>query len=677
MNQIINEELKVLLEKIRFHDKLYHHDDKPIITDEEYDKLCLRYDQLIENFPDLGFSKRNNVGFKPKDQFLKIKHKKPMLSLNNGFSFNDIEDFISRVKKFLALKNVTPEIICEPKIDGLSISLSYEKGFLISAVTRGDGETGELVTENVSTIKEIPKFIENAPDFIEVRGEIFMNKDEFLNLNEVQKKNNEKIFSNPRNAAAGTIRQKKVKITNKRKLNFIAYTIGEVTGTDFAKTQSELLEIFTKWGFITPENIKIVQDINEIKTYYNFMLNNRDSIKYEIDGLVYKINSIDLQNRLGFMSRAPRWAIAHKLPSITAETIINEIDLQVGRTGAITPVARVKKVNVGGVFVSNVTLHNEDEIKRKDIRLGDTVVIERAGDVIPHINKVIIEKRKFGSKEFLISNLCPSCNSITTKNKNESIRRCNNIFKCKSQLIERLIHFCSKNAFNIEGLGEKQIKIFFELGILKTFSDIFLLENYKDKIIKIDRFGETSLNNLFTSINKSKSITFDRFIYSLGIKQIGDTTAKLIADHYKDFNKLKSELINKQENNIENYNNLINIDQIGESIVLDLVTFFKNDENINELEKLINLISIRKYNYTTIDSIFSNKKVVITGTLDSLSREEIKFKLNTFGAKVVSQVSNNTDFLIVGNKPGSKLSKAKKENIKIINENELLKIIDL
>ncbi len=327
-----------------------------------------------------------------------------------------------------------------------------------------------------------------------------MNKDDFLKLNENQKKNNKKIFSNPRNAAAGTIRQKNLQITTKRKLNFIAYTIGEVSNINFVKTQVELLDVFNKWNFITPKNIKIVKNINEIKTYFNFMLSNRDTLKYEIDGLVYKINSFDFQNRLGFMSRAPRWAIAHKLPSITAETIINKIDLQVGRTGAITPVARVKKTNVGGVFVSNITLHNEDEIKRKDIRLGDTVLIERAGDVIPHIKHVIKKKRKFGTKEFIISNICPSCNSITIKKENEAVRRCNNSIKCKSQIIERLIHFCSKNAFNIEGLGEKQIKIFFESNFLQNFSDIFLLKNYKDKIIKIERFGETSLNNLFASI---------------------------------------------------------------------------------------------------------------------------------------------------------------------------------
>ena len=677
MNKEISEELKVLLEKINIHDRLYHQDDQPIITDQEYDQLCLRYDELINKFPNLGFSKRTNIGFKPKEQFVKIKHKKPMLSLNNAFSFDDIEDFIKRVKKFLALKNINFEIMCEPKIDGLSISLSYEKGLLLSAVTRGDGETGELVTENVLTIKEIPKFIENAPEFIEIRGEIFMNKDDFLKLNENQKKNNEKIFSNPRNAAAGTIRQKNLQITTKRKLNFIAYTIGEVSNINFVKTQLELLDVFNKWNFITPKNIKIVKNINEIKTYFNFMLSNRDTLKYEIDGLVYKINSFDFQNRLGFMSRAPRWAIAHKLPSITAETIINKIDLQVGRTGAITPVARVKKTNVGGVFVSNITLHNEDEIKRKDIRLGDTVLIERAGDVIPHIKHVIKQKRKFGTKEFIISNICPSCNSITIKKENEAVRRCNNSIKCKSQIIERLIHFCSKNAFNIEGLGEKQIKIFFESNFLQNFSDIFLLKNYKDKIIKIERFGETSLNNLFASIEKSKSITFDKFIFALGIRQIGENTAKLIADHYKDFNNLKSTLIKTVEKNRMNYDNLINIDQIGESIAHDLIEFFKIDENINDLDKLINLISIIPYNSKTVDSVFTNKKVVITGTLETLSRDEIKSKLNLFGAKVVSQVSNNTDYLIAGSKPGSKLKKAKEGKVKIINENEFLKMIEL
>ncbi len=675
MSQNIKEELKFLLDKINLHDRLYHNEDEPIISDQEYDKLCLKYDSLLKKFPNIGFSKRSNVGYQPHEQFIKIKHKKPMLSLNNAFSFDDINDFMIRIKKYLTLSKQDIEIICEPKIDGLSISLLYENGILKSAITRGDGKKGELVTENVFTIKNIPKFLNNSPHYIEIRGEIFMKKKDFLHLNKTQKVKNGKIFSNPRNAASGTIRQKKLGIAKQRKLSFIAYTIGALSSKKFVDYQSDLLKVLKKWDFDTPQFIKIVNNLVEVREYYNFMLKKRESLEYDIDGLVYKVNSLELQNRLGFLSRAPRWAVAHKLPSSSVQTVVNKIDLQVGRTGAITPVARVKKINVAGVYVSNVTLHNEDEIERKDIRIGDTVILERAGDVIPHIKSVVIEKRKPGANKYKISKYCPSCNSITLKKSNEAVRRCNNNISCKAQILERLIHFCSKNAFNIEGLGEKQIKVFFDLDILKKFSDIFLLKNYRDKIIKLDGFGELSLTNLFTNIEKSKSITFEKFIFSLGIKQVGESISKLLAEHYKNLSNLKSEFLNIIEKDNANYKNLINIDKIGESIANDLMEFFLKKKNVEDLLKLETLVSIKEYSQLKIDSIFNNKKVVITGSLDTLSRDELKFKLNNLGAKVVSQVSSNTDYLIVGKKAGSKLAKSKDHNIKIIYENEFLKML--
>ena len=675
MNQDIKNELISLKEKISLHDKLYHHDDQPLISDYEYDQICSRYDELINLYPDLGFEVRDNVGFKPSEKFKKVKHKKPMLSLNNGFSNQHIEDFINRIKKFLNINNEEIEFICEPKIDGLSISLIYEKGNLTSAITRGDGEFGELVTNNILTIRDIPKKITKGPDFVEIRGEIFMFKDDFLTLNKYRDKNNFKIFANQRNATAGSVRQKDPKITAERKLNFFAYTLGEISQDFKIIDQYNLLLLLSNWGFKTPKHIKIINNLNQIKDYYKYMINIRDNLNYEIDGLVYKVNSFNLQDRLGYMSRAPRWAIAHKLPSKGVETILNDINLQVGRTGAITPVGRVKKVNIGGVFVSNVTLHNEDEIKRKDIRIGDTVIIERAGDVIPQITGVVMEKRSKSNISYKISEFCPSCGSPTFKPKNEAVRRCLNSVNCKAQLIEKLIHFCSKSAFNIDGLGEKQIKLFYKLNLIKNFSDIFQLEKNKNIINSLEGFGKVSTNNLINSIDKSREISFDKFLYSLGIRRIGESNAKLLAEHYKDFENLKSQFLKAANKNTNSYDNLVNIDQIGESIAEDLINFFKNKEILDDIELLLTHIKIESYFKKKINSLFTDRKVVITGSFEDLSRDEAKEKLNLMGAQVVSQVSNNTDFIIVGDKPGKKLKSAQEKGIKIINEIEFVSII--
>ncbi len=673
----IKEELKMLIKNIKLHDKLYHHEDNPFITDDEYDKICLKYDELVNLYPDLGFTPRKQIGFKPKRQFSKLKHQKPMLSLNNGFSLDDIENFISKSKKFLSLKSDDDlEFVCEPKIDGLSISLIYENGQLKSALTRGDGIFGELVTENILTIKKIPKSIKNPPKFIEIRGEIFMFKNDFNNLNLKQIENRLKVFSNPRNAAAGSIRQKNVAITKERKLNFVAYTIGDVSDELKIKSQSELLKFLKSWNFKIPENVNCIKNIFEIKQYYQMMLNKRNNLNFEIDGLVYKVNSFEFQKRLGFISRAPRWAIAHKLPSNLVETIIENIDVQVGRTGALTPVARLRKTNVGGVFVSNVSLHNEDEIERKDIRIGDSVLIERAGDVIPHIKKVIIEKRKLGSLKYQMPDYCPSCNTKTFKKENEAVRRCINGVNCQSQAIEKLIHFCSKNAFDIDGLGERQIKLFYKQNFIKKFSDIFFLNSFKSKLIKLDGFGELSLENLFKSIENSKSISFEKFLFSLGIKQVGESTAKLLAENYIDFENLKSELAKAINKNSNSYLNLINIDQIGESIVDDLISFFENQSNSNEITKLLDIIKIQNKKDKKNNSFFSNKKIVVTGTLKSLSREEVKSILIKNGAKVISQISNNTDYLIYGEKPGKKISLAKEKKIQILTENDFINLIE-
>ena len=675
MSSDVYNRLSFLKKQIEHHNKLYHGHDDPVISDKEFDNICIEYDNLVVRNPNLGFKKREDIGFEPLEKFTKIKHSKPMLSLNNGFNMNDIDDFIKRTCKFLNISCDDIEFVCEPKIDGLSISLLYENGELSQALTRGNGYEGELVTENILTIDNIPKKIVDYPELLEVRGEIFISKNDFKKLNKEQLTNNKKVFSNPRNAAAGSIRQKDSNEIKKRNLMFFAYTVGEVSDENHFDTQINLLNKFKYWGFNIPENIKLLKTLDEISSYYNSMLEMRDKIDYEIDGLVYKVNSFALQKRLGEMSRAPRWAIAHKLPSLIKESIIEKIDLQVGRTGTITPVARVKKVKIGGVEVSNVTLHNEDEIERKDIRIGDTVLIERAGDVIPHILSVVKEKRTKISEKYFISKYCPACNQITIKKEGEAARKCINT-DCKAQKIENLIHFCSKNGMNIDGLGNKQIKLFFKRGIVTKYSDIFKLYEKKDELISYDRFGELSVNKLLSNINKAKLVNFDKFLTSLGIKQVGENTSKILAEHYINLPTLIDN-IKKATNKVsDEFHYLVNIDQIGMSVAEDIINFFNSSTNLVELNKLSQQLNINPYQKLNVDNYFLNKKIVITGALNNFTRDEIKTKLNSLGSKFVSQVSKNIDLVIYGENPGSKLSKAQELNIKMIDEKKLNEILD-
>ena len=675
MSSDVYNRLSFLKKQIEHHNKLYHGHDDPVISDKEFDNICIEYDNLVVRNPNLGFKKREDIGFEPLEKFTKIKHSKPMLSLNNGFNMNDIDDFIKRTCKFLNISCDDIEFVCEPKIDGLSISLLYENGELSQALTRGNGYEGELVTENILTIDNIPKKIVDYPELLEVRGEIFISKNDFEKLNKEQLTNDNKVFSNPRNAAAGSIRQKDSSKIKKRNLMFFAYTVGEVSDQNLFDTQINLLDKFKYWGFNIPENIKLLKTLDEISSYYNSMLEMRDKIDYEIDGLVYKVNSFALQKRLGEMSRAPRWAIAHKLPSLIKESIIEKIDLQVGRTGTITPVARVKKVKIGGVEVSNVTLHNEDEIERKDIRIGDTVLIERAGDVIPHILSVVKEKRTKMSEKYFIPKHCPACCQITIKKEGEAARKCINT-DCKAQKVENLIHFCSKNGMNIDGLGNKQIKLFFKKGIVTKYSDIFKLYEKKDELKSYDGFGELSVNKLLSNINKAKLVNFDKFLTSLGIKQVGENTSKILAEHYIDLPNLINN-IKKATNKVsDEFHYLVNIDQIGISVAEDIINFFNSSTNLDELDKLSEQLSIKPYQKLNVDNYFLNKKVVITGTLNNFTRDEIKTKLNSLGSKFVSQVSKNIDLVIYGENPGSKLSKAQELNIKMIDEKKLNEILD-
>ena len=677
MNIEILNKLNSLSDKIKYHNFKYHTQDNPEITDFEYDKLCKQYDDIILSKPEFSFLERKSVGGEISKQFQKHQHQKPMGSLVNAFSIEDVNDFIERTYKFLSLKKeFLLEFTCEPKVDGLSISLLYLNGNLLNAVTRGDGYVGEIVTENIKTIKDIPHKLKGKyPKFIEIRGEIFMKKSHFEQLNKTQIENNNKIFANSRNAAAGSIRQKDVNILKQRKLNFLAFTIGEYTEDFNFDNQVHLLRRFDEMGLITNKENYLANNIKEIKEFYIKILSKRHILDYEIDGLVYKVNNKILQERLGNLSRAPRWAIAHKLPAEVVETTLLNIETQVGRTGALTPVGKLEPIRVGGVLVSNVSLHNEDEIFRKDIRIGDTIKIQRAGDVIPQVVGVVKEKRVKDSSVYSAPKHCPSCNGITFKPDGEAIRRCLSGINCPAQTVEKLKHFVSKNAFNIDGLGEKLIEMLFKEGIIKDFADIFAIEKYKNRLEKKVGLGKLSVSNLLDSIESKKKITFDKLIYALGIRQVGETNSKLLALHYNSFENFRIEMTKARDKTSNSFYELVSIDQIGESIAEDLVLYFNTNSNLIIFDKLLNYINIVNIKKTSAISPYTDKIIVLTGTLNSMSRDEAKKTLHSLGAKVSSSVSKNTDFLIIGDQPGSKAKKAKELNIPIVSEEEWIGII--
>ena len=662
---------------IEYHNKKYHTDDSPEITDYEFDQLCKKYDDIISANPEFHFLERKSIGAQTSDQFEKFRHAKPMGSLVNAFTFEDVKDFVGRTNKYLSLnQNNELEFMCEPKIDGLSISLLYFDGTLIKAVTRGDGSVGEIVTNNIKTIKDIPHTLSGTPPkFIEIRGEIFMTKKNFEELNQLQIKKNERIFATPRNAAAGSIRQKELKIIKNRKLNFFAFSIGEFSSDFDFKTQYELLNKFEEMGLMTNSENLQVQKFIDLKNFYLKILSKRNELDYEIDGIVYKINNIELQNRLGNLSRAPRWAIAHKLPPEIVETTIINIETQVGRTGALTPVGKLKPIKVGGVIVSNVSLHNEEEIFRKDIRVGDTIKIQRAGDVIPQIIGVNLERRPQNTKKYSPPEFCPSCGNNAIKPLDEAIRRCIAGVICPAQSIEKLKHFVSKNAFDIDGLGDKLIEMLFNEKIISDFNDIFEIKKYEDYLIKKEGLGPLSVSKLLKSINSKRKITLDKLIYALGIRQIGETNSKLLALNYKSFNNLCSEMLIANDKTTEAFRKLVSIDQIGEKVANDLVSYFNSDLNQNIFKKLLRNITVDTYENSFKESPYTGKTIVLTGTLNNMSRDEAKYAIQNMGAKIVNTVSKNTDFVIVGENPGSKVKKAIELNIKIINQDEWMKII--
>ena len=665
---------KIYLSKVGLYqryNKHYYDKSKPLVNDYEFDKLKNEIIELEKKYKYLNNSNSptNTIGYKPSKNFIKSAHRVKMLSLSNIFSKDDLINFEKKICNFLNLKHSSKiEYSVEPKIDGISASLTYKDGILKSGLSRGDGLVGELITENLKTIKDIPKKINSKgfPRDVDIRGEVFISKKDFLEMKDK--------FANPRNAASGSLRQKNSNETKKIPLKFIAYNFGYSEGLKVEK-QSEFLKQLDKWGFKVSKFNKVISGIENLLENYKKIENQRFELDYDVDGLVYKINSFTLQNRLGFLSNSPRWATAHKFSAINSFSKILNIEIQIGRTGALTPVAKIEPVNIGGVVVSNASLHNEDEINRKDIRIGDTVNIERAGDVIPHVISVDTKKRLKNSEKYIFPKKCPSCGSKINKEYNnqtkkyDAVKRCSSEgYICEKMAIEKIKHFISKDAFNIDGLGKKVVEKFWDLKLIKLPQDIFNL-NY-DKISKLDGWGNLSVSNLKYAINKSKKITLERLIFSLGIRHIGQENAKLLSNNIKSLDNLM-----KIRSNFD-FISLLNIDGIGETQITSLKKFFSNNENLNvikELSKHIQLIeSVEK-----TDGKFKNKTFMFTGKLEGMSRAEAKTVIEKNSGKILSSVTSKLDYLIIGEKPTkNKVNKAKEINIKIINQKDFQKLVN-
>jgi DNA ligase (NAD+) len=672
---------KKLVKEIAKHDIAYHQEDAPTISDADYDKIRHELDKIEAEYPELITSDSPNkkVGAAPAKGFKKIRHSMPMLSLSNVFNEEDLGDFIQKVQRFL---NITDNIVfeTEPKIDGLSCSLRYEDGTLVLAATRGDGSEGEDITANVQHINDIPKSLpKEVPDILEVRGEIYMRRDEFIALNKRQEEAGKQIFANPRNAAAGSVRQLDSSITAQRPLHFFGYALGEVSAP-IAKTQSGIRKQLKAWGFVEAEPSMVCHSVEDILAYYNKVMVMRPDLPYDIDGVVYKVDDLALQERLGFVSRSPRWATAHKFPAERAVTILKDIDIQVGRTGSLTPVARLEPVTVGGVVVSNATLHNEDEIERKGVLIGDHVVIQRAGDVIPQVVEVLLDKRTGKEKKFEFPTHCPVCGSIAVREEGEVVRRCTGGLICKAQAVERLKHFVSRLAFDIEGLGAKIVEEFYEDGLIKTPGDIFRLEsNDKNSIAPIRKregWGETSAKNLFASIEQRRTITFDRFIYALGIRQIGEATAKKLAGFYTTLEAMRVGLDEAQTVGTDARGDLLNIEDVGPSVTDDLLAFFAERHNKEVLDDLQSELNILPYERPqAVDSPVVGKTVVFTGSLVTMTRQEAKANAERLGAKVAGSVSKKTDYVVAGEDAGSKLKNARELGVSVLTEEEWKRLI--
>jgi len=669
------------------HDRRYYQEDAPTVSDAEYDELRRRYGAIEARFPQLASreSLTQRVGAAPSARFAKVRHAVPMLSLDNAFAEEDVVDFVGRIRRFLRLSD-DAEIAfsAEPKIDGLSMSLRYENGELVTGATRGDGAEGEDVTANVKTLADVPHRLKGRalPAVCEVRGEVYMTKHAFLALNNRQAETGGQIFANPRNSAAGSLRQKDPSITASRPLGFFAYAWGEM-GEMPADTQWGMIKWFERCGFKTNPLTKMCRSVEALLQFHREIEAQRSTLDYDIDGVVYKVDRIDWQERLGFVSRTPRWAIAHKFPAEKATTVVKDIEIQVGRTGALTPVAKLEPVTVGGVVVQNATLHNFDEITRLDVRRGDTVRIQRAGDVIPQVLGVVLEKRPRGAKPYEFPKKCPCplhtevVRDTTATGEEGAVARCSGEFACPYYVVEHLKHFVSRRAFDIDGLGEKQIEFFHEQGWLNEPADIFTLEerNKKIHLEEVEGFGETSVRNLFNAIAARREISLERFVYALGIRHVGETTAQALARGYGSWAAFHEACSKLAEGDAEAKEDMDALDQIGDTVIESLREYFAEAHNRRRIERLAAQVRIRDAEMPRADSAIAGKTVVFTGTLEKMTREEAKASAERLGAKVAGSVSKKTDYVVAGPGAGSKLAEAKKLGVAVITEDEWLKLI--
>jgi DNA ligase (NAD+) len=673
--------------EIAAHDRRYYEEDAPTVSDADYDRLRQRYTAIEARFAQLRTpaSLTQRVGAAPSARFAKVRHAVPMLSLDNAFGEDDVRDFVGRIRRFLRLAD-DEEIAfsAEPKIDGLSMSLRYEKGALVTGATRGDGYEGEDVTANVKTLADIPQRLKgaNIPAICEVRGEVYMTKHAFLALNKRQAETGGQIFANPRNSAAGSLRQKDPSITASRPLGFFAYSWGEISEMP-AETQSGMIKWFERCGFKTNPLTKLCRGVDALLNFHHQIEAQRGTLDYDIDGVVYKVDRLDWQERLGFVSRSPRWAIAHKFPAERAITVLKDIEIQVGRTGALTPVAKLEPVTVGGVVVQNATLHNADEIARLDVRIGDTVEIQRAGDVIPQVLGVIPDKRPRGAKPYEFPKVCPCplhtevVRDQTAAGEAGAIARCTGEFACPYQAVEHLKHFVSRRAFDIDGLGDKQIELFYEQGWIKEPADIFTLEerNAKIRLQEVEGFGETSVRNLFAAIAARRDIALERFIYALGIRHVGETTAVALARGYGSWDAFHDACLKLAKGDEDTRQDMDALDQIGDTVIDSLRDYFAEAHNRRRIERLAAQVNIREAAKPRGDSAIAGKTVVFTGTLETMTRDEAKASAERLGAKVSGSVSKKTDYVVAGPGAGSKLADAKKLGVSVLTEDDWAKLI--
>lgn len=677
-------ELTRLATEIKHHDDLYYQRSDPKVTDADYDALKQRNMAIEARFPDLVLpdSPSSRVGAAPAAGFAKVRHAAPMLSLDNAFDAEDVRDFFESVRRFMKElrddSTIPIEAVAEPKIDGLSATLRYEGGEFIQGATRGDGTEGEDITANLRMVKDIPQRLagEGWPSVLEVRGEVYMSRGDFFALNKRQEAAGEKVFSNPRNAASGSLRQLDSTVTASRPLGFFAYSWGEVS-EPIDGSQWNVLQRFKDWGFSINPLARLCGNVEEVLALYGEVAAQRAKLDYDIDGVVYKLNRLDWQERMGNSSRAPRWAIAHKFPAEQAETVLEAIDIQVGRTGALTPVARLAPVTVGGVVVSNATLHNEDEIARKDIRIGDTVIIQRAGDVIPQVVRVIAEKRPADSREYKFPETCP-CKLKTPvfREPGEAVTRCTGELACPSQQVRRLIHFVSREAFDIEGFGKKHIEAFWEDGLIKTPGDIFRLRDRRDDIAVREGWGGQSADKLLAAIEDRRTIELNRFIYALGIRQAGRSVGRLLAKTYLSLTAWRAAMTKAADPDSEDYADLTAIDGIGPAMAAEITGFFAEDHNRQIMDDLAEKLDVQDFEPPTTDgSPVAGKTVVFTGTLEVMTRSEAKARAESLGAKVSGSVSAKTDYVVAGPGAGSKAKKAAELGITTLSEQEWLDLI--